>query len=84
MAVIELIIPNAKVADFRLGFLKEHPVPFTFVLDGEGNPTTEKLYTYTDLKWFKKVIAGYAIREYKQGKKKLAYEALAIDENIIE
>ena len=67
---VNIILPilTTKVPEFRLGFLAEHPKE-------EG---------YTDLQWLKKELRTWAIREYKRGKKKLAYEALAVDENIIE
>ena len=83
MAAITLTIPDNKVSDFRAGFLKEHPVPLIDVLDGEGNPTGEKENQYTDLAWFKMVILRYIIGEYKEGKRRLAYEASAVDDNII-
>ena len=73
MATITFTIDNAKVVDFKAGFLKEHPVP----LDSTDTPL------YKDLVWIEMVIRKYAIGEYKHGKKRLAFEAAVADDSII-
>lgn len=80
--VITLTIPAAKVAQFRAGFLREHPVPQIRTVDANGLPVMEN--QYTDKQWFKKVVVDYANREAKHGNDKIAKEAAANDSNIME
>jgi hypothetical protein len=61
-------IPDEKVNEFRLGFLKVCP-----------NESGE-----TDLNWFKIFIRQKLIDIYKTGKTAIAEDQAVIDENILE
>ncbi len=74
MADIIISIPNNKLAEFKLGFLKAHPV----TLDEEGNPTM------SEIQWVRLWIKTGLISAYRRGKLKLASEGTVIDNNILE
>ena len=74
MVQIILTIPDEKIEEFKLGFLKEYPVP----LDKNGDPL------YSVIVWVKKIIIDFIITGYCRGKKRLAFEMADIIESIIE
>lgn len=75
MAEITLTIPDELVSEFKIGFLKQNPIP----TDEDGAAL------YTDAQWFKESIRQWALSIYKQGKRKLAQEAAySIEEDIIQ
>lgn len=79
--VITFTIPAADVAEFRAGFLREHPIPVENVVDPNGLPVTDANGVrltepkYTDKQWFKHIMKAYANREVLAGNKKLSAEA---------
>lgn len=81
--VISKTIPSAKVANFRAGFLRA--LPNTEMVPNpastEKNPLPD-IPKYTDKEWFIEVIFGYAMREYREGIKLLAQDAIIVDEDI--
>jgi hypothetical protein len=70
---ITITIPNAKVPDFKAGFLKRYPVP----LNEEGLPAM------TEAQWLKTWIIQRLRFEYVEGKKQLAADAAVLEENEI-
>ena len=76
---ITITIPDAKLNEFKTGFLAQLPIPQIPIEEGsEGMKDA-----YTELQWFKKHLIEYAILEYRRGKTKLAREAALIDTNIL-
>lgn len=75
MATITFTIPDNKLAEFKAGFLKSHPIP----QDDDGNP----LYTEND--WIKEAIRQMIMHSYQAGKERIARESTqpSIDTNII-
>ncbi len=87
--IITIKIPAAKVAEFRAGFLREHPVPIipdpAYILDvNDPNDFVPWINKYTDKQWFKKVILRYINTEVKNGNDKIAKETANNDSNIAE
>lgn len=74
MASITFNIPDDKLIEFKLGFLKRHPVP----IDIEGNPAM------TDNQWIKEWGKQRYFRAYQTGKKQLAYDNELTDSTIVE
>ena len=77
---ITITIPNAKLNEFKTGFLAQLPIPQVPIEED----SEEMENAYTELQWFKKHLIEYAILEYRRGKTKLAREAAEIDTNILE
>jgi len=75
---ITLVVPDNKLAEFRLGFLAAYPVPVPMIDNPEGSPE------YTELEWFRVWLKQRALEAYIQGKKKLATQAVVIDREVIE
>lgn len=73
MAEIIITIPNNKATEFKLGFLKEQPVP----VDENGDPTM------TEMEWAAYWGRKQYIEAYKRGKLKLASEGHGIDPEIL-
>jgi len=68
-------IDNAKLEEFKEGFLKEYPNTET---DSEGDPL------YTDNEWIKEWGKRKFLSAYRNGKRKILAEGDAgIDEDII-
>jgi hypothetical protein len=65
---ISVSIPDNKVAEFLIGFLRSQPIP----LDAEGEPTM------TAAAWLKEVAKQKLMWEYTQGKRLLQQDAVAI------
>ena len=76
---ITLTIPNEKLEEFRTGFLAMCPVP---MIEDPENPG-QQIPEFTELQWFKEWIIQDLKRAYRHGKKKLAKEAVQIDEDIL-
>lgn len=74
MASITFNIPNDKLLEFKLGFLKRHPVP----VDISSNPTM------TENQWLKQWGKQQYFQAYQTGKKQLAYEDEPTDSSIVE
>jgi len=74
MASITFNIPDDKLPEFKLGFLKRHPVP----LDIEDNPIM------IENQWIKEWGKQQYFQAYKTGKKQLAYESELTDSLIVE
>ena len=74
MASITFNIPDDKLPEFKLGFLKRHPVP----IDIGGNPTM------TENQWLKQWGKQQYFQAYKTGKKQSAYENQLVDGTIVE
>ena len=65
-ATFPITVPDDKVAEFKVGFLKQNPVP----LDEEtGQPTM------TENAWIKQSVIDMVYQIYLQGKDKLSREA---------
>ena len=75
-----LIIPNAKVADAKVGILREHPVPMIPNPDSTDKTPLPDIPQYTDKVWIEKLAKDYLRREYKEGKRKLANDTAIIDD----
>jgi len=73
MASITYNIPNEKIAQFKQGFLKYHPVP----TDEEGTPIM------TELEWITKWGRSQFISAYRAGIRQLAAENVVMDNEII-
>lgn len=87
--VIIFTIPAAKVAEFRAGFLKEHPITIIGTVDPNGLPVTDANGIqltepkYTEKEWFKKKMLEYANKEAAFGNDRLAKEAANNDRAIM-
>jgi hypothetical protein len=79
---VTITIPNDKLDEFRLGFLKICPVPLVNVAD-PGDPL-DMQPEMSELQWLKKVIRHGLLDKYRQGKMLLARESEDIDEGVIE
>ena len=75
MASITITIPDAKLTEFKSGFLKRQPVP---VDNDTGEPEM------SENAWIKEWVKQQLLHYYKSGKKQLAQEAASIDQNIVE
>ena len=73
MATIEITIPNDKLAEFKVGFLKSKPIP----LDENQVPI------YTESQWIERIIVNHLKAVYRNGKTKLAKEAAIIDDDVL-
>ena len=73
---IKLVIPAAKVADFKAGFRAKVPNSET-----REDGTTLK---YTDKQWIKEWIRRDVMRAYRHGKILLAQQAAIADPNAIQ
>ena len=76
MATLTFTIPDAKLADFKAGFLRIFP---NQEVDSGGVPS------YTDNQWIREKIRRIAFSYYNDGKLILAQEATApaVDNDII-
>lgn len=74
MASITFNISDDKLSEFKLGFLKRHPVP----MDIDGNPIM------TENQWLKQWGKNQYFQAYQTGKKQLAYEGEPTDNLIVE
>ena len=80
------VIPSAKLADFRAGFLRKEPVPqipdpaWVDPEDGTQAPLIDK---YSELQHFANVLAQDWRMIYKAGKKRLSNDASAVDDDVI-
>ncbi len=76
MAKITFTIDDAKLAEFKAGFLKKHPVPID-----EDTEVPE----FTDNEWLKEWGKRAYINAYRTGKKKIAQDTIApvTDDNIV-
>ena len=87
---ITLIIPSAKVEDFRAGFLAMCPNNETvpdpdYILDPENpNDVIPDVPKYTDKQWFKVWIVRDVKRAYILGKELLGAQATIIDNDVIQ
>jgi hypothetical protein len=66
---VTITIPNAKLNEFKTGFLKENPVP----IDEETG-----LPAMTEIQWLKAWIIGELKREYASGKRRIAIESSVV------
>ena len=71
--IITITIPDAKVSEFRTGFLARRPV----TLDENGDPVM------TDKDWFKFCIIEWAKEECNKGNLKLANENAVISNSLM-
>jgi hypothetical protein len=78
---VTITIPNDKLDEFRLGFLKICPVPLVNVADPGDPPDMQP--EMSELQWLKKVIRLNLFDKYKQGKALLARENEVVDEGVI-
>ncbi len=78
---ITIIIPAAKVDEFKTGFLDKHPVPLEI---DENDPNGIWIPRYTDKQWLKLWMKKQMTKAYLQGKQKILNESVIIDPNIIE
>lgn len=76
MAQITFTIPDAKLSEFKTGFLKARPVP----LNPSGEPTM------TENQWIKKCGKEFYYRSYYRGKRLLWAESHepGVDPDIID
>lgn len=86
--VITIVIPEAKVADFRAGFLAKDPVPLikdiSYVLDpNDPNDFVPFIPQYTEKNWIKRWIISKLFRAYSYGKDKLAKQAATRDPDVV-
>ena len=86
--VITIVIPEAKVADFRAGFLAKDPVPLikdiSYVLDpNDPNDFVPFIPQYTEKKWITRWIRLKLLRAYYYGKDRLAKQAAIKDPDVI-
>lgn len=68
MAAITLTIDDAKLPEFKLGFLRSFPVP----LNTDGTPQ------FTENAWIKRWAQLVLVDAYRQGKTLLAQDALSV------
>ena len=86
--VITIVIPEAKIAEFRAGFLAKDPVPLikdiSYVLD-PNNPSdfVPFIPKYTEKQWIHRWIRLKLFRAYSYGKDKLAKLAATKDKDVI-
>ena len=73
MAQVIYTIPDAKLDEFKTGFLAFVPVP----TNDDGDPIM------TESQWIKRCGKIYFINAYKKGKMILAHKAIEFTENII-
>jgi len=78
---ITITIPNAKLDEFRSGFLITCPIPL--VNAAESGDPPDMVPEMNDKAWLKKVIRLHLFDLYRQGKRQLAKEAELIDEGVI-
>ena len=79
-------IPDAKLADFRAGFLAKIPVPQIQDpdwVDPEDGTPPDMINAYSDLQHFANVLEDYYKQVHFTGKKWLAKQATVIDDDII-
>jgi hypothetical protein len=79
---ITLRIPEAKIQEFRTGFLEVCPVPTENVANPGDPPDIQP--KYTEKQWLKVVIRYSLIEKYREGKVKLAKDSAVIDETVVE
>jgi len=75
MASVTYTIPDEKLTEFKLGFLKAHPVP----CDDEGDPL------FTDNDWIKEWGKRNFMSAYKRGKGLIMQESITpeIDDGVM-
>ena len=79
-------IPDAKLADFRAGFLAKIPVPQIQDpdwVDPEDGTPPDMINAYGDLQHFANVLEAYYKQVYYTGKKRLAKLSAIIDDGVI-
>lgn len=70
--IIEIIIPSAEVAEFRLDFLRE--CPNKDMVPDVSDPNT-MVPKYTDKQWFKHKLVAYGNKLRRRGQVKRASDA---------
>ena len=73
MAQITLTLEDAKIAEFKSAYLRQHPVP----LDVNGQPKM------TELAWIKQCIMQSVIADYRIGKQLLAQDSIVLGADLI-
>ncbi len=74
MATVTFTIPDNKLADFKVGFLRRIP-------NNEKNEDSTPMFT--DNEWIKEWGKRQYLSKYKDGKQQIANEAASIDNDII-
>jgi hypothetical protein len=75
MASVTITIPDAKLAEFKVGFLKCNPVPTD---EDTGDPL------FTEDAWMKEWARREYLKMYSRGKRQIATETATLDNDIVE
>lgn len=83
MPSITLTISSEKWNEFKTGFLARRPIPLIPDPEQPDDPSAF-VPEFTEAQWIKEWIRRIGIREYKQGKIKMATDVVVFDEEIIQ
>ena len=78
MATVTYTIPDDKLEEFKVGFLKACPVPI-----GENEDTGETAPIMSENAWIKEAGKQFFIKQYRKGKEMLAKQAAVYESDLI-